>query len=262
MAIKDPQSAAAAAEIMHRLLGQDAMQQDFAQILLEGGLAVALGAALVATTPQGQEAWAKVAPELSSSVREDVQKLALYLILLQPGSPVSPTDLRLPIFQPDILPVVTPSVDPTLWKPGSGGYGTDGKVELPSSTGGSDIHQNTGTSTTSPANSANLPISMHMESDRISVISQDDDIYELSFKGEKGEMTVITGMSKDKDSLTLTGMHIDGMGAGSSSISELRNFARELGAANGVSEVIIKGGTRTTGANPGKVPRDIRIKVK
>ena len=142
LAIKDPQAAAAATEIMHRLLGQDAMKQNFAQVLLEGALAAALGAALIATTPQGQEAWAKVAPELSSSVREDVQKLALYLILLQPGSPVSPTDLRFPIFQPDSLPLVTPSVDPTLWKPGSGGYGADGKVELPSSTGGSDIQQN------------------------------------------------------------------------------------------------------------------------
>ncbi|MCE4079620.1 hypothetical protein [Pseudomonas nitroreducens] len=149
------------------------MQQNFAQVLLEGGLAVALGAALVATTPQGQEAWAKVAPQLTSSMREDVQKLALYLILLQPGSPVSPTDLRFPIFQPDTLPVVTPSVDPTLWKPGSGGYGADGKVELPSSTGGSDIQQNGGWGTTSPAGEVAGPRNMYSLGDLANEIGAD-----------------------------------------------------------------------------------------
>ncbi|WP_225594830.1 hemagglutinin repeat-containing protein [Pseudomonas sp. PDM22] len=163
LAIKDPQAAAAATEIMHRLLGQDAMKQNFAQVLLEGGLAAALGAALIATTPQAQEAWAKVAPELSSSVREDVQKLALYLILLQPGSPVSPTDLRFPIFQPDSLPLVTPSVDPTLWKPGSGGYGADGKVDTSVSTGGSEIHENNGSINTSPAGPVPSPGAMISE---------------------------------------------------------------------------------------------------
>ena len=55
--------------------------------------------------------------------------------------------------------------------------------------------------------------------------------------------------------------HIDGPGAGASSVSELKGFARELGRQNDVKEVIVQGAPRTTGANPGKVPVPIKIKI-
>jgi hypothetical protein len=68
-------------------------------------------------------------------------------------------------------------------------------------------------------------------------------------------------MTKNGNQLILDSMHIDGPGAGTSSLSELRDVARSLGQQYGVDEVIINGGTRTSGANPGKIPRSITIKV-
>lgn len=39
-------------------------------------------------------------------------------------------------------------------------------------------------------------------------------------------------------------------------------FARLLGWQQGVEGVTIFGGTRTTGAKPGKVPRPIKVRVQ
>jgi len=141
---------------MQRLLAQSQVgRQDFAQIL-EVPLAMALGAALIASTPQGQEAWQKVAPQLSASVREDVQKLAVYLLLLNPGSPFSTGSITtLPIADLGPLrPLGYPADNgPDKADPGSAGYGAGGKVELPVSTGGSRIDESGGWSTSTPAES-------------------------------------------------------------------------------------------------------------
>jgi hypothetical protein len=57
-------------------------------------------------------------------------------------------------------------------------------------------------------------------------------------------------------------LHIDGPGAGSFGVGELREFARQLGREQGAQRVIIQGAERSTGANPGKIPRAITIEVK
>ncbi|WP_324711153.1 hypothetical protein [Pseudomonas citronellolis] len=141
---------------MQRLLAQSqGGRQDFAQIL-EVPLVMALGVALIASTPQGQEAWQKVAPQLSASVREDVQKLAVYLLLLNPGSPFSTGSITtLPIADLGPLrPLGYPADNgPDKADPGSAGYGAGGKVELPVSTGGSRIDESGGWSTSTPAES-------------------------------------------------------------------------------------------------------------
>jgi hypothetical protein len=80
-------------------------------------------------------------------------------------------------------------------------------------------------------------------------------------QGKNGPITVITEMTKKGDQLLLKGTHIDGGGKGSSSLSELKELARDFGRQQGVKEILVEGGRRTTGANPGKVPRPIRIKV-
>jgi hypothetical protein len=51
------------------------------------------------------------------------------------------------------------------------------------------------------------------------------------------------------------------VGSGYNSLTELRQIAREFGKMNHVDEVIIHGFRRTTGANTGKQPIPIRIKV-
>ncbi|WP_430765327.1 colicin E5-related ribonuclease [Pseudomonas citronellolis] len=59
-----------------------------------------------------------------------------------------PTWTSLPIFQPDNSPLTNPGSGTVVWDPGSAGYGAGGKVELPSSTGGSRIDEQGGWSTT------------------------------------------------------------------------------------------------------------------
>mgnify|MGYP001597526064 CR=1 FL=1 len=95
----------------------------------------------------------------------------------------------------------------------------------------------------------------------IKLVEQDGNIYQFSIPGSNGDLSVVTEMTQSGNQLILNGMHVDGPGAGSSSLGQLRNIARALGQQYGVDEVVINGGTRTSGANPGKVPRSITIKV-
>jgi len=93
------------------------------------------------------------------------------------------------------------------------------------------------------------------------IVEADGEIVELAATTAMGEITVITGMTKEGDTLILKGMHIDGPGAGSVGFRELRSLATELGKQQGAKQVTIFGGTRTTGANPGRVPRPITFQV-
>ena len=86
----------------------------------------------------------------------------------------------------------------------------------------------------------------------IKLVEQDGNIYQFSIPGSNGDLSVVTEMTQSGNQLILNGMHIDGPGAGSSSLGQLRNIARALGQQYGVDEVVINGGTRTSGANPGK----------
>ena len=95
----------------------------------------------------------------------------------------------------------------------------------------------------------------------VRIVETDGEIVELVATTENGEVRVITGMSKEGDALHLRGLHIDGPGVGSLGRVGLRNLAVELGKQQGAKQVIILGGTRTTGANPGQIPRPIRFLV-
>jgi len=96
---------------------------------------------------------------------------------------------------------------------------------------------------------------------KIKLIEQDGITHEFSISRPSGNLSVVTDVVKNDNQLILNGLHIDGPGAGVSSLSELRDFARTLGKQYGVDEVVINGGVRTSGANPGKTPRSITIKV-
>ena len=80
-------------------------------------------------------------------------------------------------------------------------------------------------------------------------------------KSTHGEIRVLTEMTKQGDTLVLKELAIDGPGRGTMGIRELREFARQLGRQQGASEVVIEGGRRLTGANPGRIPHTIRIRV-
>lgn len=95
----------------------------------------------------------------------------------------------------------------------------------------------------------------------IQVVQREGNLVEMVGKGARGEIRVLTEMTKQGDTLVLKGLHMEGAGAGSTGIRELREFARQLGKEQGVNKVVIEGAERTTGANPGHIPRTIEIKV-
>lgn len=94
------------------------------------------------------------------------------------------------------------------------------------------------------------------------IVERDGDIVEIVAKGKNGDITAIARMHKEGDQLILSGLHVDGPGPGGSSIEELMNIGRTLGRQEGAKEVVVYGARRTTGANPGRVPRPVRIKVE
>ena len=96
---------------------------------------------------------------------------------------------------------------------------------------------------------------------RVQIIEADGDVVELAATTAKGDISVITGMTKEGDTLILKGMHIDRPGPGSVGLRELRSLASDLGKQQGAKQVTIFGGARTSGANPGKVPRPVTFPV-
>jgi hypothetical protein len=96
----------------------------------------------------------------------------------------------------------------------------------------------------------------------VQVVERDGDVVRIIGDGPKGSIEVIASMRRQGDELVLRELHADGTGPGSLGIGEVRAFARELGRQEGVRVVEIHGGTRTTGARPGKLPRPVRILVE
>ena len=96
----------------------------------------------------------------------------------------------------------------------------------------------------------------------IVLLEKDGDVHEFSVKLAKGELIVITRVEVDDDVLTLRDLHVDGAGPGTSSAYELRQVIRAFGQSFGTSTVVVHGFARTTGANPGHIPRPILVRVQ
>ncbi|MGH2585926.1 MAG: hypothetical protein ACRDJE_13520 [Dehalococcoidia bacterium] len=80
-------------------------------------------------------------------------------------------------------------------------------------------------------------------------------------ESDQGTIEVISGLRIGEDTAYLDGLHIDGPGAGRIGVRELYAMARAIGHQLGVSQLVIQGGVRTTGANPGRMPRPIVLRV-
>jgi filamentous hemagglutinin len=96
----------------------------------------------------------------------------------------------------------------------------------------------------------------------VTIVERDGDVAEIVIEGARAQISVITELRLEGDSLVLSGTHVHGPGAGYSSPAELREAARALARQFGASRVIIHGGRRTTGASPGHVPRPIVIELE
>ncbi len=91
----------------------------------------------------------------------------------------------------------------------------------------------------------------------ITITDRDGDIVIMLGSGPGGDVEVATEMSREGDTLILRDTHVEG----SVGYGEFREFARELGRQQGVKEVVIYGGIRTSGANPGHAPRPVKVEV-
>jgi hypothetical protein len=95
----------------------------------------------------------------------------------------------------------------------------------------------------------------------VRIIETDGDVVELVAETPGGLISVITTLTREADDLVLRDLHVDGPGAGTAGPRILRELVRILGRQAGARRVIIAGGTRTTGANPGHTPRLIIIET-
>ena len=93
--------------------------------------------------------------------------------------------------------------------------------------------------------------------DKLQIVERDGDVVRIVGAGPE----VIARMLRSGGDLVLEGLSIDGAGRGSQGLKELRRLAREFGADQGAKRILIRGTPRTTGAKPGKIPREIVIDV-
>jgi len=89
----------------------------------------------------------------------------------------------------------------------------------------------------------------------VQILERDGNIVVASFQVAKGEARVITEVVRDGDRMILRGTHIEGEGTLKEALSAAKSFGRDQGAKS----VVIEGGVRTTGANPGHAPRPITL---
>ena len=96
----------------------------------------------------------------------------------------------------------------------------------------------------------------------VRIVERDGDVVRLVGRTSAGKIEAVASMSKEADVLRFTGLHIEGPGAGTIGLSGLRALGRDLGRSEGVRTVIIQGARRISGANAGRIPRQIIIRVR
>jgi hypothetical protein len=89
------------------------------------------------------------------------------------------------------------------------------------------------------------------------IVERDGNVVIVTFRGSAGEARVITELVRVGDTLILRGAHIEG----AASLREAIKAAAQFGREQGAKRVIIEGGRRTTGANPGHMPRPITVET-
>ena len=92
----------------------------------------------------------------------------------------------------------------------------------------------------------------------IEIVERDGDTMHMSVTTVAGVVTVMAEMLRVEGLLVLDQVHVDGQGL---RLGDIRRLAKVFGEVEDVEEVIIQGGTRTSGAHPGSRPTPIRVQV-
>jgi hypothetical protein len=95
----------------------------------------------------------------------------------------------------------------------------------------------------------------------IRLIEQSEDVVHLVCSARGISYEVVANIALEGTTLVLSRLHVDGPGPNRAGIGLLRQGARALAQQYGVELIEIRGGERRTGANPGHMPRTIRIKA-
>lgn len=91
----------------------------------------------------------------------------------------------------------------------------------------------------------------------IRILQQEGNVIIAAFDGAAGEARVATELVREGETLILRGAHIEGQ----ATLKEALEAAKQFGRENGAKRIIIEGGRRTTGANPGHIPRPIILET-
>ena len=95
---------------------------------------------------------------------------------------------------------------------------------------------------------------------KITIVDSQMDAFEAHIETTDGRITVIALAAIEDRALELRDFHIDGPGPASLGQGNLRLIARHIMEQEDVDALVIHGWERTTGANPGHVPRRIRLR--
>jgi len=91
----------------------------------------------------------------------------------------------------------------------------------------------------------------------VHILERDGNVIHAVFNVAKGKAEVIAEALKVGNTLVLKGAHISGQGT----LREALEAAKAFGREQGVTRVVIEGGIRSTGANPGHIPRPIILET-
>jgi len=95
----------------------------------------------------------------------------------------------------------------------------------------------------------------------VTITETDGTTVSMTIETANGPVEVVAEISVSSEAVTLTNAHIQGAGANSIGPGAVRSIARDIGRAFGVRNVTVNGGMRTSGANPGRFPDSVTIKV-
>jgi hypothetical protein len=91
------------------------------------------------------------------------------------------------------------------------------------------------------------------------IIERDGSTICVAIETALGEVIVMAELLRIEDRLVIDRVHVDGAEL---NLPRIRQLAQVFGEVEGVIEVIIQGGVRTSGARPGSSPTPIRVMVK
>ena len=90
------------------------------------------------------------------------------------------------------------------------------------------------------------------------IVEEDENVIHAVVQTSIGEVTVMANMVREPHRLLLNQIHIEGKGL---TRVIIKKAANELGIKEGVGEVVLQDGVRTSGANLGSIPKPIFVEV-